>query len=405
MSFREGQPGFRIGFWLGDVSLEYGGIGPYALRILDALLAEHEPGWHLVLLCESLLAEQLARVTAGYRSFTEIQIIPSAIPASSSHIADWIDGLQLDLLHFPTQTFLHRNLQVPYRVTMHDVEEPSAPRFRVPYVVTMHDVQELHFPENFAPVTRAIRAIHYWKALEGARGVIVSFDHVKRDLITYFGILPTKIHLCPIPFNFIRLTEASPSASQDYASKYAAWRPFLLYPSYTWPHKNHLQLIRALARTKRAGIEHLQLICTGGTNHPHYARIVAEIEAHSLSSSVFFAGIIPEDELRWLYQHAALVTIPTRYEAGSFPLYEAMILRAPVICSNVTSLPETMNDARFVFDPLDTEGLADLISRILVDENLCRANRENSSQQVQRLRQVSAGPCFYLAYRRALQGV
>jgi glycosyltransferase involved in cell wall biosynthesis len=425
---------FRVGFWLGDASPEYGGIGPYALRVLTALLTEHEPEWHLVLLSnDGILPPQLETLVAERRDVIEIRLIPRApqgwrrrlnqaqrvsaraaaifkreeqLPRSL-YLQNWLNGLALDLVHFPTQTMLHPALQSPYTLTMHCVQEPAALRLRMPYLVTMHDVQELHFPENFSPAQRAVRAVQYWKAMEKAAEVIVSYHHVRADLIKFFGLPADKIHVCPIPFNSISLAAPTPDEAAAYATKYADWTPFLFYPAHTWQHKNHAQLFRALRKIKDNGIdtrfENLSLICTGGTNHHYHAEVLREVKALALTDSILFAGIVPENELRWLYEQAALVTIPTRYEAGSFPLYEAMLLGAPVICSNVTSLPETINDARFIFDPQDTEALAALITRALSDEDFRQANRDNSALQSAELRRLNAAAYFYETYRSALR--
>ena len=423
------QRSLRVGFWLGEASLEYGGIGPYAFRILDAVLTERPPGWKLVLLCSDKATDKIELRVARHADHIEINPIPLAPQGISlrlqqargaaawvssfskfgqrgrfcwHYMRQWLATLHLDLLHFPTQTLLHPDLQIPYSVTMHEVRPLAPSRLGVPYVITMHDVQELHFPQYFTPAQRAIRAVHYWRALEEASAVIVSFLHIKRDLIRWFGLSPEKIHVCPIPFNSISLAEPTPAASGLYDVKYREWMPFLLYPAHVWPHKNHQHLLRTLKKVKSSGHPDLRLICTGGTSHPCYGEVRTEIEALSLSDSVLFPGIVPEDELRWLYEHTCLVTLPTRYEAGSFPLYEAMLLGVPVICSNVTSLPETIGSARFIFDPQDVEQLSELIVRMLEDDDLQRANRVNSAEQWARLRAVTAGTHFYGAYRSAL---
>lgn len=395
------QRGFRVGFWLGDASLEYGGIGPYAFRVLTALVEDHEPGWRIVLLCGSEPGEKLKRTVARFPCAVEVSLIPSA-PANSNYFKAWLEGLRLDLLHFPTQTILHRDLQVPYSLTMYGVEELPHLDPGVPCIVTMHDVQELHYPENFTPAQRAIRAVQYWKAMEKARKVIVSFDHVKKDLVRFFQLPEDKVHVCPIPFRWISLSEPTPEAAESYGAKYEAWSRFLLYPSHTWRHKNHILLLKALKDAQRRHHLDLRLICTGGINHHYHAEVLAQVEALGLTDSVLFAGIVPEDELRWLYQHTALVTIPTKYEAGSFPLYEAMIEGVPVVCSDVTSLPETINDRRFVFDTENVEGLSDLIFRMLSDAQFRRENLANSKEQAQRLRQVNAASYFYRTYSSLL---
>jgi glycosyltransferase involved in cell wall biosynthesis len=272
----------------------------------------------------------------------------------------------------------------------------------VPYIITLHDVQELHFPENFTPAQRAIRAVQYWKALEKACAVIVSFDHVKQDLIKFFRLPEEKIRVCPIPFRDISLRETTLAAAESYARKYEAWTPFLLYPAHTWRHKNHLRLLEALRELRKIDGQNLKLICTGGTAHHYHAEVLAQVDEMKLSDAVLFRGIVPEDELRWLYEHAALVTIPTKYEAGSFPLFEAMLLGSPVICSHVTSLPETIGDRRFVFDPDNAESLASLILRMLTDASFRQENLANSAAQAERLRKINAAAYFYDAYRQLL---
>jgi glycosyltransferase involved in cell wall biosynthesis len=153
---------------------------------------------------------------------------------------------------------------------------------------------------------------------------------------------------------------------------------------------------------RQGGVQNLKLICTGGTAHHYHAEVLAQVDELKLSDAVLFPGIVPEDELRWLYEHTALVTIPTKYEAGSFPLFEAMLLGSPVICSHVTSLPETIGDRRFLFDPDDTESLASLIFRMLTDNVFRQENLANSATQAERLRRVNAAAYFYDAYRQLL---
>lgn len=409
---------------MGDASAQHGGIAPYARRVLAALVRDAEPGWRIVLLCGNDLPSTIKQLAADHPGLLEISPIPNSppdqtsqlpvkigaplnrhetlLPPSWHYLQEWLARLDLDLLHFPTQTLLHPDMQTPYCLTMYGVQELPHLVPPVPYLITMHDVQELHFPENFTPAQRAIRAVQYWKALEKAGVVVVSFDHVKQDLIKYFGLPEDKVRVCPIPFREISLPETTFTAAQSYARKYEAWTPFLLYPAHTWRHKNHFRLLQALRALRMDAGQNLKLICTGGTEHHYHAEVVALVEEMGLSDAVLFAGIVPEDELRWLYEHAALVTIPTKYEAGSFPLFEAMMLGSPVLCSAVTSLPETIGDRRFVFDPDDTEALTSLVLRMLTDTVFRQENLANSAAQAGRLRRVNAAAYFYDAYRQLL---
>ncbi|MGH9900242.1 MAG: glycosyltransferase family 4 protein, partial [Pyrinomonadaceae bacterium] len=317
-------------------------------------------------------------------------------PAPQDGLRRWLERLSLDLIHFPTPTPPHPHEHVPYVV-------PPLLDVPAPHVVTVHDVQELHFPEYFSPAQRAVRATHHWEALYKARRVIVSYDHVKADLLKYFGLPETKVSVCPIPNRSISLREPTAVAARAYDEKYRSWQPFLLYPAQTWPHKNHRRLLQALRSVREGHDTDLRLICTGH-HDDRRAEVLAQVEALGLGGAVLFTGVVPEDELCWLYRHTALVTIPTEYEAGSFPLLEAMMLGAPVICSDVTSLPETIGDRRFVFSPHDAREMSELILRVLTDAGLREANVANSTRQAARLREVDAAAYLYDAYGRALRG-
>lgn len=412
---------FKVGYWLGHVSLQYGGIGPYALRVISSLLAEFNPGWHMALLCDADAHEAVSGIISGSKQSATVHRIPSVPvesaahhgrfgkpveiinhqsqpepcdPAPQQHLKAWLEDLRLDLLHFTTPTPPHPQEHVPYAV-------PPLLETSAPYIVTVHDLQELHFPEYFSPAQRAIRAMHRWKTLDQSRQVIVSYDHVKDDLLKFFRLPPEKIQVCPIPFREIGWPEPTPQASRLYSERYAPRNPFLLYPAQTWPHKNHRRLIQSLeVARQRSGIN-LKLICTGHTND-FRKELDAQIEALNLGDAIYFTGIVPEDELAWLYRHASLVVIPTEYEAGSFPLMEAIMMGVPVICSDVTSLPETIGDQRFIFSPHDVQAMSDLIQRMLLDVRLREVNIANSKKQATRLRTVNAAAHFYAAYRSSL---
>ncbi len=409
----------KVGFWLGDVSLQHGGIGPYALRILDSLLVNNEPRWRFVVLCDGEALNNVRRIVEDSNQIAEVRAIASppgnrnmwlrlihrpdtrfGLKSNSSasasrrwnYLETWVSTLNLDLIHFPMQTPPFPTAEhIPYVV-------PKLMDVPAPYIVTVHDVQELHFPEYFSPAQHAIRAMHGWQTLDRAGRIIVSFDHVKADLIRYFNLPANKIHVCPIPFTSISLQEPKPGVAQRYSERYAKWKPFLLYPAQTWKHKNHTTLFHALRSLRDEGRTNLRLVCTGAKND-YYPTLEAQLDQLRLRDAVLFTDIVPEDELTWLYRNAAAVTIPTEYEAGSFPLFEAITQAVPVICSNVTSLPKTIGDGRFVFDPHDAQALSELILRISSDARFREENVANSLRQRDKLRRVNTAAYIYAAYR------
>lgn len=241
---------------------------------------------------------------------------------------------------------------------------------------TCHDLQELHLPENFTGEGRLRRARVKLEFFKRTDKIICSFNHVKEDLIKYFGISDSEIEVILLEMqnlwfadynddDIVRLPEDLDNC------------PFLFYPANTWQHKNHIKLIEAFKIVHQKNPD-LKLICTGHMREYYHETIKPFIEKEDLVRHVRFLGLVDEEILYSLYQKCKSVIVPTKYEAGSFPLIESMIMGVPVICSRTTSLPETIDNEKFTFDADDVYAMADLMLKIVEDQNFTEENLENS---------------------------
>ncbi|NJM93907.1 MAG: glycosyltransferase family 4 protein, partial [Cytophagales bacterium] len=226
------------------------------------------------------------------------------------------------------------------------------------------------FPSFFSASERARRAVAYMTSIDQADAVVTSYEHIRQDIIRFFAKKPEQVLTVPVPLDEKMLATAlSPTALASHHPR----GNFLLYPAATWPHKNHSRLISALHLLKQKQGTSLPLVCTGHLT-PHAESLKRELAQLKLSDSVQFLGIVSHQELHRLYAQCRAVVIPTLYEAGSFPLYESILFDAPVICSGVTSLPETIGDDRFCFNPLDPADIAQKIELIYWDEGFRESN-------------------------------
>jgi len=121
-----------------------------------------------------------------------------------------------------------------------------------------------------------------------------------------------------------------------------------------------------------------------------------------LTEATHFLGLVPEEDLICLYKNSSLVVIPTLYEAGSAPLYEAMRYQVPVICSNVTSLPETIGNEEFIFDPNEVSEIAIKIKKILMDSTFREKNLMNSIERINYFRSFNYVQNFTDVYKSIL---
>jgi hypothetical protein len=83
---------------------------------------------------------------------------------------------------------------------------------------------------------------------------------------------------------------------------------------------------------------------------------------------VIFTGALEDDELVAVLQGAALSVMPSFEEGFGLPVLEAAACGVPTICSNLTSLPEVLDEASACFDPHDPQSIADAMVRALTDD-------------------------------------
>ena len=91
------------------------------------------------------------------------------------------------------------------------------------------------------------------------------------------------------------------------------------------------------------------------------------------------------------------MVFPSLYEGFGLPPLEAMACGTPVLCSNVSSLPEVVEDVALMFDPTDDEAMAHALRRIasdkalhadLKEQSLCQAARFSWGRAAQETKRV-----------------
>lgn len=94
-------------------------------------------------------------------------------------------------------------------------------------------------------------------------------------------------------------------------------------------------------------------------------------DAESASSQfVRLLGKVPDSDLPALYNAALCFAMPSLYEGYGLPVLEAMACGAPVVTSNVSSLPEAAGGAALLVDPRDVSALADALGQLMTNPEL-----------------------------------
>lgn len=121
------------------------------------------------------------------------------------------------------------------------------------------------------------------------------------------------------------------------------------------PRKNIKLLLKTYADLKSKQPT-LPLVLAGkqGWMIDHLEEILRDL---NLTEDVHVLGYVDDEELKWLYQNCFCLIYPSLFEGFGLPILEAMTLGAPVITSNVSSIPEVIGSAGIMVNPTDSAEL------------------------------------------------
>lgn len=274
---------------------------------------------------------------------------------------------------------LWTHVRLAIEVTRHPVDVLFVPAHVLPLVsagrsvVTVHDLGYLAFPQAHRPLDRLYLDFSTrWNVTRATR-VLADSEATRRDLITRYRAPAEKIEVAypgwdealwrPVPQAQIAAVKARYGIAGDY----------ILYLGTLQPRKNLVRLVRAFARLLGSDLaqaeNRLQLVLAGQAGW--LAQEVFEaVRRLGLGSAVVFTGYVADEEAVALMSGAQAFVFPSLYEGFGFPVLEAMACGVPVVCSNVSSLPEVAGEAALLVDPMDVDALAQAIQRILTDAAL-----------------------------------
>ncbi|MCZ2140308.1 MAG: glycosyltransferase, partial [Bacteroidia bacterium] len=90
----------------------------------------------------------------------------------------------------------------------------------------------------------------------------------------------------------------------------------------------------------------------------------------TFANDVIFTGRLNEEELNKVTASAfAMVYIPL-FEGFGLPIVEAMACDVPIICSNVTSMPEVAGDAAILVSPYDINEISQAMINLTENTDL-----------------------------------
>ncbi len=247
---------------------------------------------------------------------------------------------------------------------------PTYYRTGIPIVSVVHDLQHKDYPHFFDAAEIRIRDEFLTDVREKATYIICISKFVQQSVIRHLKTDPNQT-VCIYNSIHNRLKPSfSCHPSNILEDLGISDNHYMLYPANFWVHKNHQMLLVAFGMfVSRNPDEKTDLVFTGALEDTE-ADIKSYAKSMGLIDRVHFLGFLSHEKFEAVWRGCRFLIFPSLYEGFGIPVLEAMSMGKPVLCSNLTSLPEVAGDAALFFDPRKPMEMVDCIEKLLNSPDL-----------------------------------
>lgn len=224
-----------------------------------------------------------------------------------------------------------------------------------PFVLTVYDMIHEKFSDMFSvndKTTEQKRLL-----VEKATKIIAISESTKKDLIELFGTDESKIKVVYLGNSMFPKPDIK--LSFDIPKKY------LLFVGGRGSYKNFERFIKSISDILKQDKE-LFVLCTGGGKFGSSEnQLFTEL---GISNQVLQYNL-DDNSLAYFYKNALAFIFPSLYEGFGIPVLESFSCGCPLLCSNVSSLPEVAGEAACYFDPYSEKSMIHAVLKVLEDAN------------------------------------
>ena len=164
--------------------------------------------------------------------------------------------------------------------------------------------------------------------------------------------------------------EPSKQNSIDHYSNINPYR--IIYVSTIDFYKHQWNLALAVQRLKEEGLP-VQLEFYGSANPKalkKLTKVINQVNTYDEKDFVFYKGEASFDEIEKLYFSSDLTAFCSSCETFGQIVLEKMASGTPLICSNMSSLPEIVKDGALLMNPLDIEDVYNGLKKIICSKEV-----------------------------------
>lgn len=246
----------------------------------------------------------------------------------------------------------------------------------------IHDLNFEHYPEQLPKTYQKYYRKNFPKFANQATRIATVSEFSKKDIINTYNINPDKIDVVYNGANehFIPLDKEKINKVKN---QFAEEKNYFLFVGTLHPRKNLIRLFQAFEDFKIKTKSDFKLLVVGKkmwwTNE-----IESVYNSLQHKNDIVFTGRIAEQDLYNIVASAYALTYVPIFEGFGIPLVESMSCGVPVITSNVTSMPEVVEDSGLLVDPFSVDDISKAMIKLVTNSELRNQLAEKSLIQAKK---------------------
>jgi len=246
----------------------------------------------------------------------------------------------------------------------------------------IHDLNFEHHPEYLPKNIFNYYKKWFPKFTQKANRIVTVSEYSKADISKTYQIPPSKIDVVynGANINFKPISAEGKKATQN---KYTNGNPYFLFVGTLHPRKNLVNLFKAFDQFKSQTSSNIQLLIVGKKMW-WTKEIETAFNQLQHKESIIFTGRVNNEDLYSITASAHTLTYVPFFEGFGIPLVEAMSCGIPVITSNITSMPEVVDEAALLVDPFSIDDISNAMIQVATNENLRKELSEKSIEQAKK---------------------
>lgn len=255
-------------------------------------------------------------------------------------------------------------------------------------VVTIFDISYVAHPEWFPFRNRAPMQILTGPTVRGADLILTGSEATKAEILKFYDIDESKISVTNLGVDpsFIQLNNRNhDELVASVKSKYNLVGKVVLFLGLIMNRRNLPAIMEAVSALVKSEGEQVTLLVVGKNHTFPYFDVEELASKFGITENLRWVTYTDDQEIFAFYKAADVFMCASMYEGFNITPLESIFLGTPVICSNLSSLPEVVGDAAyFLNDPEDPLDIQLALERVLFDDGrqrtLIAAGEKQASQ-------------------------